>query len=325
MTTTSTGANPPQGAIIYYTVKDEKAEASRSRGKDKDKDKDHDAENRVKVEILDASDHVVRSFPTPGRREEKGSASPDEEVPRGASMAQPTAHAGLNRFVWDMRYEAATSVPRLALWHVSPGGPYAVPGHYKVRLTVDGKSQTQPFDIVANPSLTVTQAQLQAQFDLLTAINTQLNAVQTAVLEIRALHRQLAAIPAGDTKEAAEALDRKADAVEDKLTQKKSIASEDPLNFPIRLNNMLASLATTVGQGDTEPTKPEYAEFDELKAQAAAGVGEWQAIKSADVAKFNAQLGRKKLPPITLVASAERKSEQLQYGDEVADDDDDDR
>jgi hypothetical protein len=316
----STGANPPQGAIFYYYLRDGLAE------KDGDKDQGNDKERkrkreksepqRIKLEILDDVDKVIRTY-TAAHEEESG--SPEEE--RGRGDPRLGVKPGLNRFVWDFRYQGPVKVPRLALWHASAGGPLALPGQYKVRLTIDGKSQTQPFTVVPNPSLGVTQEQLRKQFDLVTAINTHLNEVQNSVLEIRALHRQLADVrkSAGASPNgapilaAADALERKVDAVEDKLTQKKSIASEDPLNFPIRLNNMLASLATTVGLGDTEPTQPQYAEFRELDAAAKSDLAEWNQVKSGDLVQFNAILSQKKVKPVTIAAVLERDLEESEY------------
>src|SRR5262249_21351661 len=160
-----------------------------------------------------------------------------------------------------MKYEPATTVPKAAMWAASTDGPMALPGHYKVRLTVDGKSRTQSFDIVPDPRLSVTVEQLRKQFDLGVAIHQQLESVQRAVLEIRDLHQKLASVrtaadkkPRGaEIKQAADALEQKTFGVEDKLIQRKAIAHEDPLNFPIELNNMWASLGLTVSHGSGEP------------------------------------------------------------------------
>ncbi len=334
MTSKSVGTNPPQGAIFSYYLRDGLVEADKD--KDKDKGKEHerekkgekDAPARIKLEILDSTDTVIRTYaPKPGGEEE---SEPAEE---GRSRGDPRlgVKPGLNRFVWDFRYQGPVKVPRLALWHASVGGPVALPGHYKVRLTVDGKSQTQPFELLPNPSLGVTQDQLKKQFDLVTTINAHLNDVQNAVLEIRALHRQLADVrkAAGASPQivaAADALERKVDAIEDKLTQKKSIASEDPLNFPIRLNNMLASLATTVALGDTEPSQPQYAEFRELDAMAKADLAEWAQIKTGDLAQFNTMLSQGKIKPVVIALLHERAMEETEAAavtEMDADDDDD--
>jgi photosystem II stability/assembly factor-like uncharacterized protein len=339
MTDRAVGTNPPTGVIVNYYLKDGSPEKPKDKDKDakeaseKKSEKPKTAANRVKIEFLDASDKVIRTFPA--MKGGAGGGDEDEdEGGRGPKVARVTEKQGLNRFVWDMRYEGPVSVPKSALWHATLGGPIAIPGHYKVRLTVDGKSQTKPFDIVPNPNLSVTQDQLAKQFELNRAINEQLDMVQDTVLEMRALHKKLAEARAASAsaangaqiKAAADALEEKMVAVEDKLIQRKSIAHEDPLNFPIRLNNMLASLSTTVGQGDTDPTQQAYTEFDELKGQSTQYLGEWRQIKATDLASFNAMLGQNKIAPITLAANLEMDAEHAEYGQgtEMGAEDDDD-
>src|ERR1035441_7648287 len=76
--------------------------------------------------------------------------------------------AGLNRFVWDLRYEGANSIPGYFLFLYKDGarGPLALPGQYQVRLTVDRKSQTVPFEVRLDPRLDVSQKDLEKQFGL---------------------------------------------------------------------------------------------------------------------------------------------------------------
>jgi hypothetical protein len=196
------------------------------------------------------------------------------------------------------------------LWSATLDGPLALPGHYKVRLTVDGKSQTREFDLLPDPRSTVTAQDLKKQFDLRMAIHDQLEQVQGAILEIRNLHEKLTAVR-GDVKgkkaeaqvtQAADSLEQKVSTVEDNLIQRKAIANEDPLNFPIRLNNMLASLNQAVSHGDAAPNQPQYTEFNELQQKATEYLGEWNQLKTHDLAAFNSLIRKEKLPVIALAA-----------------------
>ena len=96
-----------------------------------------------------------------------------EEARKGFIAAPPyrqiKAEAGLNRFVWDLRYAGSSRVPDYYLWEYKDGsrGPLALPGKYQVRLTVDGKSQTAAFEVAMDPRVNVSQGDLQKQFDLL--------------------------------------------------------------------------------------------------------------------------------------------------------------
>jgi hypothetical protein len=211
-----------------------------------------------------------------------------------------------------MKYEGATLVPKAAMWSGSLDGPVALPGHYKVRITVDGKTQTQPFDILPDPRLSVTAEELRKQFDLGMAINEKLDMVQNAVLEIRTLHQKVAAARtaaaaakpanAAQITQAADTLEQKTSAVEEKLVQRRAIAHEDPLNFPIRLNNMLASLGLSVSHGDAAPTQQAYAEYEELQRTTTQYLAEWNQIKADDLASFNALIRRDKMPAVVVAA-----------------------
>lgn len=330
-----TAANPPQGVIVYYHLKEGQAEPEAvPQAAETPKDTPNQApsaatakvttaavvkpkDNGVKLEILDASDRVIRTYPSPN-------AAPvdddEEEGRRDRKPARLTRNAGVNRFVWDFREEAAVSVPKAAVWHSMSGGPTVVPGTYKIRLTVDGKSETQTVRVLPNPNLTVTQADLQQQYDLVSAINRELALVNTAVLELRALHKQLgdartaAAGTSGQAQivQAANAVEAKAVEVENVLIQVKNVASQDPLNFPIRLNNMLASLATTVAQGDTAPARQHQEEFAKLKSMADTELGKWGQIKTTDLAALNAMLQQNRMQPVQLVASAQLAVERAQ-------------
>lgn len=281
------GANPPQGTILYYHLKN---------------DVPADA---IKLEIVDSSNKVIRTYTAAKSPAQEGEAESEEGPRKPPSLG---TKAGLNRFAWDMRHDGAVQVPKHAMWNASTLGPVAVPGNYAARLTVNGKTYNQPIEIVANPTIQVTPEQLKKQFDLAMSVNEQLNAVQSAVLEIRDLHTKLAALrqtaasrpDAARVNEAANAFEQKVSAVEDQLYQKKSVAPQDPLNHPVRLNNMLASLAKTVSDGDAEPTTQIYAEFDELKAMATQYLGQWQQLKTTDLAAFNAVASQAQLQPIVL-------------------------
>lgn len=307
------GANPPTGVAVTYFLKTGEADSPKPPENDSgDESKEAKAPKkpagpgRVKLEILDANGHVIRAFPAPQVAEDD--SDDDDEGPRNR-QSRLTVSAGFNRFVWDMKYEGATRLPKSALWAATLDGPTALPGRYQVRITVDGTSQIQPFELLPDPRLHVPTADLQKQFELGMTIHQQLEAVQQAVLEIRTLHEKLAALRAkSNVKEpqgkqlvaAADAMERKVTALEDELIQRKAVANEDPLNFPIRLNNKIASLNQAVLRGDTAPGQPEYAEFEELKQAAQRHLGAWAALKARDLAAFNTQLKQQKLPEIEL-------------------------
>jgi len=101
--------------------------------------------------------------------------------------------AGLNRFTWDLRYPGAADFPGIVLWGARLTGPRALPGTYRVRLTVDGRApQAQEFRVLKDPRLaTVTQADLEKQFQLAMRARDRTTDANRAVLLIRGIREQI--------------------------------------------------------------------------------------------------------------------------------------
>ena len=117
---------------------------------------------------------------------------PDDKKPEKELKPE----AGLNRFVWDLRYEEAHRVPGYYLWEYGSGarGPVAVPGHYQVRLTVGGQTQTAAFDLKLDPRVNVSQADLEQQFNLLLQTRDELSRVYDTVNQIQDVRAQLSGL-----------------------------------------------------------------------------------------------------------------------------------
>jgi len=309
------GQNPPAGAVIYYYLKNElkKPEAKKNGAEDQAKN-GSDANKkasapRIKIEILDASGKVVRTYPEPN----PALQAPEGRFRRGGTQQIP-AKAGVNRFVWDLRYEGATRVPHSPLWGGGTNGPVALPGKYSVRLTVDGKSQTQPFEIVPDPRLHVTQEDLKKQFDLMQQILGKVTQVDDAVRQIRDLRSQMDVLNkrlsqekfanAKTISDASATLDKKMTALEEKMVQTKARADEDVLNYPIRLNNLLVALGGVVSSADAAPTAQDYELFGELSKQADEMLAEWHGIVNTDVAAFNKMAREQNVSAIGLMPAS---------------------
>src|SRR5262249_1330552 len=100
--------------------------------------------------------------------------------------------AGMHRFVWDLRYPLTSAgggrdgeTGRIA------GGPLALPGNYQVRLTVAGKSYTQPLKVALDPRSAGTPADLTKQFDLAMKVAGEMTRAAGAIRELDNLRRQL--------------------------------------------------------------------------------------------------------------------------------------
>ena len=151
------------------------------------------AAEKVTIDILDAKGQVVNSFTGVSAKEgEKPAGPPSEEDfrPRAAAVS---VKAGMNRFVWDMRYAGAKDFPNMILWAGSTRGPLAPPGAYQVRLTAAGDTQAQSFTISRNPNTPeVTDADLAEQFALAIQIRDTVTQANEAVIRIRSVKDQVA-------------------------------------------------------------------------------------------------------------------------------------
>jgi len=337
------GQNPPPGAVIYYFLKTEIKKPEDKKPDEKEEKKDqkkeeaaasgptatgltskeagpnpaNSAENkddkkkdaRVKVEILDSTGKVVRTYPpkhppAPEAEENPFRRNQEDEIP---------SEAGVNRFVWDLHYEPAPKIPNSPLWGGSTDGPTALPGDYQVRLTVDGKPQTQPLKIVPDSRLKVTADDLKKQFDLMRQILGKVTQVHDAVRQIRDVRAQMNALNkrleeeknpnAQALKDAGSALDRKMTVVEEALIQTKAKSGQDVLNYPIRLNNLLVALGGVVSSADAAPTKQDYEMFDDLGKQADEQLANWNEIVKTDLAAYN-HLAQEKTVPIVGISPA---------------------
>jgi hypothetical protein len=291
--------------VISYTLSSQigkprpAKDADKDSDKDKDKDKADPLDQRISLDILDASGKLIRHFPesedakSPGEDDSKAEPEEEDEGERAPKPIKPPHFAGFNAFAWDLRTDKARAIKNAPLWAGSVAGPKVLPGHYQVKLTVDGTSQTQPLEIVPDPRGTATLDGLTKQFALHTAINALLTEVHDTVLDIRATRvkimaaKKAAAGPqAAKVAAAGDALDRKLTEVEEILIQPRSHASEDALNYPVRLNNTLAALGSLVGSGDAAPTAQDEAMFAELKSEAASALARWRELKTGEVAAF---------------------------------------
>ena len=256
--------------------------------------------DRVTVEIVDGSGEVIRSIEGTKEDEEEG---PDPAV-RFPPPPPPTVHAGLNRFEWDMRYPGATTFEGMIIWSGRPErGPKAPPGRYRFRVTVGGESAETEIEIVRDPRLKgVTDADLREQFELASEIRDRTSAANEAVIEIRHLQTQLedrmegSSIPA--LRDPVDDVLGRIAAIEEALYQVRNQSSQDPLNFPIKLNNRLASLRRSVESGDARPTDAAYEVFEELSLELDEHLAELDRVVADELPSLNRLLVAENIEPV---------------------------
>ena len=261
----------------------------------------------VTIDILDAAGTVIRTFESaakPPAAERPAEMEEEEEGPRrGGPAPRVTGAKGMNRFTWDMRYPNAVDFPGMIMWAASTRGPAAPPGRYQVRVTAGGASKTQDFEIRRNAAVPgVTDADLQAQFDLAMQISERVSEANRAVIRIREIKEQITdrigKATDASIKTSGQALIEKLTAVEGEIYQHRLRSGQDPLNYPIRLNNKLAALQGTVESGDYPPTDQARAVFKELSGRLDQQLSRLDALVKSEVAAFSRTLEAAGLAPI---------------------------
>ena len=247
----------------------------------------------VEVSILDASGKLVQKFV--GNQEV---FKQDNSVPywERDGNTKPTTAKGINSFSWNLRYAGATTFPGMIIWSGRPQvGPKAVPGNYKVSVKANGLEQSHDIDIKMDPNLKgISLEDLTKQFQLAMQIKEKESEANEAVKEIRKLKPQLENQKSG-VKDSMLLKEMNAviialQKVEEDLYQVKNQSGQDPLNFPIKLNNRLSSLRRSVETGDARPTDASYVVFAELSKELSILLTSKLSIQNNSLKSLNEKL-----------------------------------
>jgi photosystem II stability/assembly factor-like uncharacterized protein len=284
------GQNPPDGAIIDYYLPQA-------------------ASGAITLEILDAGGKLVRRYSSTDKPEftmddlKKTLAVPIYWVRMPKVLS---AEAGMHRWVWDLHYPPPPSTrhgyPISAVPHDTPSeplGPSAVPGHYTVRLTVDGHSYTAPLAVKIDPRVKTPPAGLQQQFQAETRLASLIASNYKAAGEARAAQESLAKLKG-------KAMGPPADSVS-AFEKKMSGVAGSPGGFfappsaevtLARASGDAAGLYGIIGAADDAPTATQAAALEQVERESADVAKRWDAIKSTDLPALNRQLRAAGLPEI---------------------------
>ena len=274
------GENPPNGAIVYYWLAE-------------------DAKEAVTLTFRDSAGRKIVSYAS--------------DAKDAAPARRPGTKAGLNRFVWDMKYPGPTKLdyglapPRpkpLAPDPENPPGPTVVPGSYGVDLTVSGKLQSATFSVEKDPRLATTTADYAAQFALHKELVASLSKLKQALNRLRRMKRQL-----GDVAERAakseRALRNRAVAIGQKLSaierimvdpERKSV--RDVLRNPAGLNDTLFDMIAMTTTADAAPTSQTKAVSREVMDKVDSEIAKFEALAKGEIADLNAKLAKARVDQV---------------------------
>ncbi len=299
----SAGQNPPDGVIVDYAL------ASRPKG-------------AVKLEFLDSAGAVIRSFTSERRpparptfRSAAATAARDSVLAarqraRIEGLADSTSfapsdsivskRAGLNRFVWNLRYPGVHPIAGIVNDEGTYEGPLALPGTYTVRLTVDGRSYAQRFTVKEDPRVRVSSDALRAQFSLAMRVRQAVDTIAATVAHIDALERRIADWRRaaadkpyeGRVDSAAAVAHDSLEAVRTSLVCIHCHAGESTLNYPIQLYNMLLTMNYMVQGAHARPTDADVSSFKMLSGKLETRLERMRAVEQGPVARIERLLRR---------------------------------
>ena len=256
----TTGTNHPSGVITYFYVKNPE-------------------EKEIKLSYLNSKNDTIKTVSTKNKKDKF------------------KVKEGSNNYVWNTRGKSAENFEGMILWWASLNASKAVPGKYKVVLSVEDENYTQSFDIVSSPNSETDVAGMQKQFDFITNINETVDNAHKSIKKIRAINKQLTAFQeqykdderVEELKEKAKKLSEDFSEIEKALYQTQNKSGQDPLNFPIKLTNKLGHLNSLVGMGDFPPTEQDVAVKDELTQKINSELEKFNALVSDEIKMFNAE------------------------------------
>ncbi|MBQ84572.1 MAG: glycosyl hydrolase [Candidatus Marinimicrobia bacterium] len=256
----------------------------------------------VKTEIYDSEGNLVISVIGDSTAKKETEVNPWY---RTRTTGPPTTAKGLNRWEWNLRYKGATMFEGIIIWSGRPqNGPKAPPGTYEARVTVNGITKSAKFNVKMDPRLEgVTEQDLREQFQLASQIRDRTSAANEAVIQIRHIRDQiddrLEKTNDRRIRKMSSDLMGNLTKIEEALYQTKNESGQDPLNFPIRLNNRLASLRRSVENGDAKPTDGAYKVFGELSAELDGHLEALDGELTQRLNPLNSRLTSKQLEPVS--------------------------
>ena len=283
------GDNPPAGAVIDYYLKNKLPESE-----------------ALTLEVLTADGKLIRRMTN--HRAADSTAQPPEWTDREKPADVIPDAAGANRFTWDLRGEDPQKIPGAFYADEGPRGPLVRPGHYQVRLSLGGKSQTVPLEVEPDPRLEgqMNDSEVNELADLSMRTWTDIDALHKAVNQIRETRARLETIKkwsqdtaaAKPVVDAANQLGAKMAPIEARLVQVKMAASEDNLRYPNMLNEQLDTFSATLDSEDFGPTESQRRVYTYLHGELTGELAKWRALRDTDLPALQSLMRAQGVPTV---------------------------
>ncbi|MEP6643026.1 MAG: hypothetical protein ABJA69_00915 [Acidobacteriaceae bacterium] len=280
------GDNPPPGALVSYYLKG-------------------DVSDEITLEITDSDGKLVRKYSSRERKDknEQPPEWPDRETP---AELLPTK-AGMNRFPWNLRYESPLELPGAFYAGNGPEGPVVLPGVYKMKVSVAGKSQTTSVEVLPDPREKSSIDDLRKQFEMSMQVSSRIADLHRAILQMREVHAQMKQMETNLARDdrnkpvidAMHDFDNRMSLVETQLMQTKMKSSEGNLRYPNMLNEEFDSFSHTI-ENDAAPTRSMTQVFEVLSRRLDTQLAAWKELLSAQLPALNEKIKATDATSITL-------------------------
>jgi hypothetical protein len=268
-TSEKAGTNHPAGVRLFFNIPDEK--------------------KTIQLKFLAADGSEIRCF--------------DSKAKDKSDKLEVTK--GINKFNWDTRYEKADEFDGLLMWWGTLNGPKVPPGEYTARLVVGEDSLETTIEVLLDPRTEGTAEDRQAQFEFLLDIRNKVDETHDAIRHMRAIKAQIKSLNArldsvsyANVIDQGKQLDSLMTEIEEVLYQTKLKSNQDMLNYPIKLNNKLAHVASLASMGVYRPTQQMIGVKNDITAQIDDQLEQWYQIRDKDLPAYNSMIREKQVDVI---------------------------
>ena len=272
-----TAENPPAGVFIDYYLPGPAA-------------------GEIKLEVLDASQKVIRHFSSEDQasREHKPLPIAERWFPEPQHLESTS---GMHRFIWDLRSGSSSVAGEVDEDTIFvPPGPRVPPGSYKVRLTAGGHTYTQLLKVVMDPSSPAIQANLVQQFSLSQKLFDETLKSRQAMAEIESVQKQLTGMRqklGSGHPGAAQSIDNVLKQIGELLQGKDDEGLADA-------NTGLSAALRVVEGGDRKPPSQALELYHQSSVRVTTGRQSWKQLKAGALTELNAQLRRQNLEQVQI-------------------------
>jgi photosystem II stability/assembly factor-like uncharacterized protein len=245
------GENHPNGAILNYYLQEV------------------DTTLEYTIQIKNNAGDVIRTFSNKAKEKEN-----KWEPKKGA-----------NRFIWNLRTEGVDKIDGMILWFSISSGPYVLPGDYTITLQSGENKVEVPLKVLQDPRNESSSEDLQAQYDFVQKGIEKMNDINKTIREIRKVNAQLSELKSKTEDEMMiseiDSMIKIGGEIEKALYQTKNKSPQDPLNYPIRLNNKYGHVIILATIGFNRPTASMYEVEKELAELIDSEIELWGETKAA--------------------------------------------